>query len=54
MVSGGFGEVGWEGSALDGLREEESLSGLKAWILLRFVEGKRVGFEVLREENQQV
>lgn len=57
VVSGEFGELGCEDSELGGLREKESLNGFKGWGLLRFVEGKRVGFVVeemeLREESHE-
>jgi hypothetical protein len=55
LVSCEFGELGSEESALDGFVEDKSLNGLNELGLLRFVEGKKVGFEgemVLREESQ--
>lgn len=45
MVSGEFGEMGSEDSALDGFTEEESFNGFNEWVLLRIVEGKTVGFD---------
>lgn len=57
LVSGEFGELGCEDSALGGLRDKESLNGFNGWGLLRFVEGKRMGFVVeemvLREESHE-
>lgn len=56
VVSGEFGEVGCEDSALGGFREKESLNGFEGWGLLGFMERKRVGLVegmVLREEKNE-